>query len=277
MTTATRTENDALIEALQVSSEPDELEPGKIYGYKLADGVKIVDLLDRDREEPLRKTGTVRVDDAASFIHYFKKHADNQSEVYVDLDRGVFTAVLNAHEGIVSTEYSDTPRWEDHRLVLTLALTDAWKRWTGIDRQMLKQAAFADFIDDNRADIRKPAAADMLEMVQHFQALTKVTFASSIVLANGDRKLTYSEETEAGTGPKHSLPVPSELQLGIAPFDDSVPYEVNARFRYRIQSGALYMGVLFDNADDVRRDAVKTVVAKLSEELGITIMRGTPA
>lgn len=116
----------------------------------------------------------------------------------------------------------------------------------------------------------------MLELVQHFQAVKKVTFQSSTVLANGDRRLTYVEETDAGAGTKQQLEVPSTLELGIAPFEDSTPYVVNARFRYRIQGGALYMGFILDNAVDVLRDAVKTVVASLQEELGIVIMRGTP-
>lgn len=273
-----RTENDALIEALEDAHLAEVLEPGKFYAFKHHDKVTTIDLLDRNLARPRRKTGIVRVQDVPSFVHYYRKHADDQSEVYVDIDAGTVTAVLNAHMKTNDIDDpDDTARWGDHRLILTLAKTETWKRWTASDRKMMRQAEFADFIDDNRADIRKPSAADMLELVQQFQAIQRVTFQSAAILSNGDRRLTYIEETDAGAGAKGSLEVPSALELGIAPFDDSDPYAVTARFRYRIQGGQLYMGYLLDNADDVTKDAVKTVVAKLSEELGITVMRGTPA
>jgi len=270
--TTGRTENDALIEAVRQEEGADRLEPGNIYAFKLNDSVQVVDLLDRDRETPLRKTGTVVVKDVPSFCQYYGKHADDMSEVFVDVESGIVTAVLDAHGGV-----EDEPRWGDHRVRLVLAVTDAWKRWTIADRKLVRQHEFADFIDDNRADIVKPAAADMLEFVQHFQSSTKVTFNSAAILQNGNRRLVFTEETDAGGGSKGQIEVPTVLQLALAPFDDSPPYEVNARFRYRVQGGGLHMGFLLDNADDVRKDAVKTVVEKIETELGITVMRGTPS
>ena len=116
----------------------------------------------------------------------------------------------------------------------------------------------------------------MLEMAQHFQATTKVTYSSATVLANGSKRLVWAEETEAGAGAKQQIEVPSEFELGIAPFDDSEPYAVKARFRYRINGGQLHMGYLLDNASDVAKDAVKTVVGKIEDELKISVMRGVP-
>lgn len=274
-----RTENDALVEALTEANMPDVLVPGSFYAFKHGDRVTTIDLLDRNLARPRRKTGRVVVEDAASFVHYFKKHSDSSSEVFVDVEAGRVTAVLDAHEPTPDEDLDrdESARWGEHQLVLLMHQTDAWRRWTDLDRQLVKQQQFAEFIDDNRADIRKPSAADMLELVQYFQAIQKVTFQSATVLANGDRRLTYVEETDAGAGARQQIEVPSVLELGIAPFDDSEPYAVSARFRYRIQNGSLYMGVLLDNADDVRRDAVKQVVTKLQEELGVIIMRGTPA
>jgi uncharacterized protein YfdQ (DUF2303 family) len=257
----TRTDTDALVEALEGNEIPAQLLPGDVYAFKLRNEVRVIDLRDPDEKRPARKKGIVRVDDAASFIHYYAKHCDDASEVYVDIDAGRFTAVLDAHEGNmdVAGDPDGVPaaRWGEHRLVLTMAQTDKWQRWTGIDRKMLPQERFADFIDDNRADIRKPSAADMLELVQHFQTQTKVTFNSATVLSNGNRRLTFTEETSAGAGAKQNLEVPSMLELGIAPYDGSEPYEVHARFRYRVSGGDLLMGIWLDDADDVRRDAVK--------------------
>ncbi|MEU8035683.1 DUF2303 family protein [Streptosporangium sp. NPDC049078] len=215
--TTTRTENDALGDLLATSALSETLEPGNFYAFKHNDHVTTIDLLDKHLERPRRKKGVVRVEDIASFAQYYKKHADPDSEVYVNIQAGMVTAVLDAHQETDTDETrDDSARWGEHRLLLILAHTDAWQRWTGKNRELIRQAEFADFIDDNRADIRRPSAAEMLELVQHFQTQKKVTFNSAIVLSNGDRRLTFEEETSAGSGAKGQIEVPSGFRLGDA-------------------------------------------------------------
>ena len=43
---------------------------------------------DQYRDFPKRKTGTVTVRNVASFERYYAKHADEDSEVFADLDAG---------------------------------------------------------------------------------------------------------------------------------------------------------------------------------------------
>ncbi|MEV7011574.1 DUF2303 family protein [Streptosporangium sp. NPDC051022] len=272
-----RTENDALIQALNGAQAPDELEPGAIYGYKLNDRVHVVDLLDRDRESPQRKTGTVVVEDVASFLHYYGKHADEASEVYVDVDGKRITAVINAHTSI-------DPRWGDHRLVLQLRTTKAWQEWVGQDRKPMSQQTFAEFVEDHLGDIREPSAADMLEIATTFQAKTKVNFSSAMPLASGDRRLVFEETTDASAGAKGQLQVPTVfkiavkcLELPVAEGEDPTVYGIDARFRYRIQGGSLQVVYLLDDTAAVLRDAVLAVVGQVETALGIVIMRGTPS
>ncbi len=273
-----RTENDALIEHAGLTVPPDELDDGSIYAYKLRDGVRLVDL-DTDeyaarRPRPRRKTGTIMVGDVASFATYHGKHADDDTEIWADLDNGTITAVLNAHQG-----NADAPRWEDHRLVLKLTPTEPWKRWTSNDRRLLPQLAFAEFLEDNLPDIASDPvpAARMLEIATTFQAKTRVNYSSGTVLASGAISLKYEETTDASGGAKGDMVVPKVFALGLAPFDDVEPYRIEARLRHRIESSALKLCYILDRPEDVVRDAVKTVVAKVEEQLGVTVMRGGPA
>lgn len=271
--TDTRTENDAVIEAANMGIEPDELQPGNVYGYKFRDRVELVDLTgDAYRDFPQRKAGRIVVDDVAAFAQYYAKHADDASEVYADIDRGTITAVLDAHTG-------DGARWAEHRLVLQLRHTEQWKTWTGVDRQFLGQQAFAEFLEDNLVDIApEPVpAAEMLEIATTFQAKTRVSFSSGTVLQSGDINLRYEETTDASGGAKGNLTVPKRFAVGLAPFDDTDPYRIEARFRHRIDHGSLKLAFILDRPADVVRDAVKTVVTKVEEETGIKVMRGTPA
>jgi uncharacterized protein YfdQ (DUF2303 family) len=273
-----RTENDALIEALEGAHVPDELEDGGIYGYKLRDGVRLIDL-DTDeyaarRPRPRRKKGTIVVRDVASFAQYHAKHADGDTEIWADLDHGTITAVLNAHQ-----TSGDAPRWEDHRLVLKLTPTEPWKRWTANDRRMLPQLAFAEFLEDNLPDIASDPvpAAQMLEIATTFQAKTRVSYSSGTVLASGAISLKYEETTDASGGAKGDMVVPKVFAVGLAPFDDVEPYRIEARLRHRIESSSLKLCYILDRPEDVVRDAVKTVVAKVEEQIEASIMRGEPA
>lgn len=268
-----RTENDAVIEQTRLSTLPDEVEPGKIYVVSTPEGRDVIDLTGDDyRDTPRRKRGTVVVDDVDAFAIYYSKHADDASEVYADIDRATVTAVLDAHQG-------GAARWEEHWLQLKLQHTREWKTWAGNDRRYMSQTDFAEFLEDNLVDLApEPVdAATMLEVATSFQAKTKVSFSSGTVLASGDLRLNYEEETAATAGAKGQISVPKLFAIGIAPYDDTAPYRVEARFRHRISKGSLQLCYVLDRPQDIVRDAVKTVVEKVEEACGITVMRGTPA
>lgn len=273
MTELTRTENDAVIEHASLSITPDELEPGAIYGYRFRDRVEVINLTGPEHTGEIdRKKGIVVVRDIASFAQYYGKHADEDSEVYTDLDTGTVTAVLNAHGSFGA-------RWEDHRLILHLTPTKPWQRWTEKDRALLPQVQFAEFLEDNLADIAPDpvSAAHMLEIATTFQAKTRVSYSSGTVLASGEISLKYEETTDASGGRKGDMVVPKVFAVALAPYDDVDPYRIEARLRHRIEGSALKLCFILDRPEDVARDAVKTVVAKVEEAIGVKVMRGRPS
>lgn len=275
MTDQTTPQTAAIIRDLARSStEPAVLEPGGIYAW-LTDGeVHELDLTGDDyRDYPKHKAGEVTVRNTASFAHYYAKHADAGSEVYADLDRGTFTAVLDAHHG-------DSARWEQHRLVLALEQTLPWRTWLSHDRQMMRQQDFAEFIEDNARDVApggKVTAADLLEIAQHFQAHTKVSFTQGTRLATGQTQLTYAETIEAKAGNRGEIVIPSEFTLGILPYEDSPPRILLARFRYRLTGGELLLGYFLNDPARAAREAVAQIAEKVAEDCGITVMHGRPA
>lgn len=275
-----RTENDAIIEQARQAAGADIL--ATVSGDDIAvlttlDGsVKLIDLASdeyvRRMDRPRRKVGTTTVKDVASFAQFYAKHADENTETFVDLDAGVITAVLNANE-------PDAPRWGDHWLQLRLTSTEQWKTWMRHNRQPLPQLAFAEHIEDNLPDIATEpvTAADMLEIAQTFQAKTSVSYSSGTRLASGDISVHYEETTDASGGAKGKIAIPKAFALGLAPFDDVDPYRITVRLRYRIQGNKLHLIYVMDRPEDVVRDAVKTVVGKVEEACSIKVMRGAPA
>lgn len=250
-----------------------KLDLGGYYVVASTDGeLHQIDLTgDAWRDLPKRKTGSTSVRDVPSFATYWSKHADVNSEVYAHRDSRTVVAVLDAHEAA-------TARWGQHRLVLGFQFSTAWKAWTSFDGQQMPQEAFAEFLEDNRADIVEPAAAEMLEIASSLQASTKAEFQSGIQLSNGQRKLSYVEDTTAKAGQRGDLTIPTEIALGIRVFEGAdLADRVTARFRYRINAGKLTLHYKLDRPADVITAAFEAAVNELADACDTTVLRGTPA
>lgn len=262
----------AIIETALTAAEPNELEPGKVYGWLAPDGqVRQVDLTgDQYKATPSMKAGTTTVWDVPAFAAYYAKHADPSTEVYADLQRLTITAVLDAHQ-------ADAPRWGKHRLHLALRKTPEWLAWLTHDGKLMEQEAFAEHLEDHLSAIVVPPAAQMLEIAQSLQATAKVEFQSSLRLSNGQRQLQYTETTQGRAGEKGKLEIPELFEIGVAPFEGSERFRLGARFRYRISDSQLQMAYRLIEPEDVLRTAFGDVLKAVSEQLEITVMNGSPA
>lgn len=268
------TEAQAIIDVARLSTTPHEVVPGSVYVVSTPGGYTTIDLTgDQYREYPRRKRGTVATVDVASFAAYHAKHADEGAEVFADLDAATVTAVLDAHT-------AGQARWQEHRLVLAMRKTQQWITWTSQNRVLMSQADFAEFLEDNAADIAPDGpvtAAELLEIAQEFQAHTKVNFSSGRRLQSGQTQFTYTEQIDATAGERGTLAIPSEFELGIRPFEDCDGYRIRARFRYRLADGALRLGYHLDDPAGKFRAAVNDVVEKAEDACGAPVMRGRPA
>lgn len=259
----------AIIDVTQAGADPFLIAPDEVYAFRAASGtVHVVD----GRLYQFRAKGNRTVFDAASFVAYIDTQREDGAKVWVDETTFAATAVLNDHG-------PDLPGWGDHRITLNVRRTDSWQAWAKFDGQLASQTQLAEHIEDNAPDVVQPAAAEMLEIAQSFQANTKVTFESSKFLAGGQRALEYREDTEARAGHKGSLEIPAEFALGLQPFIGSEVYRVTARFRYRIGEGQLRIGYKLNRPADVLRaafgDVVRVIRAGL-DELNVPILNGTP-
>lgn len=224
--------------------------------------------LDQYGTRPQRKTGFVALHESASFSTYVSEHADDGTTLYGDWRALSIIAVLDDHGA--------EPGWAQHRATLRLRTTPEWDRWVGANGKLVDQQAFAEFIEDNLADIREPPAADLLEIAQSFQAANKVSFSSGLRIASGEVQLTYREEIAATAGRDGKLQVPSEFELQLAPFEGAAPYKVKARLRYRIREGRLAIGFALVRHEDVIRTAFTEEANGIAETTGRTVLMGAP-
>lgn len=267
----------AIIDTAKEAVVPQLLELGKVYAVPTGSGeVRTIDLTgDQYAERPKRKRGTTVVRDAASFLAYFDKHGHADSEVYADRDRLTVTAVVDAHAA--DPTGAD---WCEHRATLQLRHSDAFKAWQELaGRGTVSQTRFAEFIEDRRADIREPSAADVLEIAQTFHATNKVTFKSQSMLKSGQRQLSYVESIDATAGQRGDMQIPDQLVLGLPIFDGATEADVvTARLRFRIDGdGRLALGVVLDQINDVVAAAFEAVIDQVAAGVVQPLLRGAPA
>lgn len=233
------------------------------------------EFVDKYGANPRRKKGTVHVQDAESFIRYIEKHGLPETEVYADLSRMALVGILNAH----AEAYDDKEQAAghgDHRVRLELVHTDAWKAWTGLDKQHLSQQQFAEHIEDRAVDVIAPDSATMLEIAQSLIANIGVDFKSANRLADGQVQFQYEETATARAGHRGELDIPQSFVLGISPFEGCPPVEVVARFRYRVGQGGLKLFYALLNADDIARAAFVDYVDTVAESIDQPLFKGRP-
>lgn len=265
----------AIIDIAQAAVAPQPLEPGKVHVVALGRGqFQQIDLTGPQHTGiPARKSGTTTVRDVDSFLAYFDKHGDNNSEVYADIENRTITAVLDAHT-------AEDARWGGHRLELRLRETSAWRAWMGADGELASQALFAEFIEDNLVDLVEPTAATMLELAESFEVTTSAEFQSSQRLDSGARKFSYVEEQTGKAGHKGDITIPATLTLALRPFEGTEPYKVTARFRYRLDKakGELRLGFKIERPGDVLAAAFDDIRVLVDNGIpeGIAVLNGAP-
>lgn len=217
---------------------------------------------------PMRKKGSVTLNDVASFIGYVNAEKTEATRLYGQYSPPGFVAVLNDH--------GSAPAWKDYRASYACPLSIEWKTWSGKSGVQMNQTDFAAFIENNLPDIAIPPAADMLEISRSLEAKKKVNFASGIRLSNGQNELTYEEQV-SGTAAKGKLQVPEEFTIGIPVLEGGIKYAVTARLRYRIQDGG-HLSMWFElvRPHKILEDAVAAVWAEVQDKTSLMVFNGKP-
>ena len=145
--------------------------------------------------------------------------------------------------------------------------------WTAADKSAMGQSEFAQFIENNVADIRNPPGATVLEVARNLQAKKAVDFSSAIRLATGEQQFTYSEVIQ-GSSQNGNISVPEEFTLGIPVFLNDALYEVRARLRYRITDSKLKLWYDLYRPEAIITDAFDKIVSTIAEKTGVTVWQG---
>jgi uncharacterized protein YfdQ (DUF2303 family) len=244
-----------------LSTKPRIVEDGKTYVVPGKDGgVELVKVPD-EAEHPLGIKAARTVTDARSFIDYVNRHSDEHTEIWADQKRSTIVAVIDSHASAeIILGAGGRPGYERHKLTLTLEHTPSWLAWAKLDREQVAQEVFAEHIEENIADVLKPAAADLLELAQTFQATRGVEFGQSTRLSNGEFQIVYSETLDGKAGRKGDVVIPDEILLGLIPYLGGEGYQIPAKFRWRLRDSVLTLGYSLVRPDVILEKAFADVL-----------------
>lgn len=261
---------DALAMRVQVlqaaASEPRALGASRWMlvpeGYKLQE---ITDAVEKSELVPRRARGAVTLLTLESFIAHCLRLHGVKTTVYADAETSQLTAVFNDTHGTAVG-------WRDHQALFKPKFTPEYQAWRAQNKQHKSQTEFAEFIEDNVADIID--GDTLLRVATTIQANTSIVFGSSKRLQDGQTQLTYTENVDASAG-GGSLTIPKEFRLGLRIYQgDEDGYPFTARLKFRLGQGVKFWYEL-DRPERVVERAFDDYAAKVAAA-GLRVHRGRP-
>ena len=237
-------------------------------GYELRDVTSII-----EKAAPVRNRcqGTVMLGDVDSLLAYCDDQACQEfGYIYADPDGRSITAIFN------DQRLRSVPGWRDHRAHFTAQLTPEFQKWMSNDKKAMSQGEFAEFIEDNFADLNGQDAQTLLNVATTIQATTGINFSSARRLQDGQVQLTYNEVIDAKAGADGALKIPQVFTLGLRIFKNGEGYKLTARLKYRLAAGGVKFWYELERPERAIEDAFAGYVAAVREKSGYVVLIGKP-
>lgn len=271
-TTVIKQDPSALVASLMCAS----LEPRKVGEATFLilppnyQKIEVTDAVEKANAVPNRKSGIARLGSVPSLLQYLAdQNAVGSAYVYADVDSRTTSAVFNDQRGLFSG-------WRDHRATYEAELTPEFKLWMARNKQKFSQTEFAEFIEDNFADLAGDDAGTLLNVATTIAATTGINFASAKRLDNGQTQLTYNETIDAKAGADGSLKIPQKFTLGMRIFKNGEAYSLTARLKYRMGGGAVNFFYELERPERSIDDAFNGYVEEVRTKSGYTVLIGKP-
>ncbi len=216
------------------------------------------------------RIGTTPLTEVDSFIALLNRLGSEQTVVYADTAKLAFTAVLDDHPADPTTTAA-----RQHRATYACPRSPQWLAWTELDGKQQTQTQFADFVESHLEDMIGaqgfPMPTEVLQMARNLHVLTQGEFRREINPTNGDSVFVCKTQTDA-----KSTQIPRAFMLAIPVFDGGDRYQVEARVRFTLASGAPSFSYTLHRRAEIERDAFAEVRAKVAKETGRLVLAGTP-
>lgn len=245
-------------EFLIVPSGFSEKEVSDAYGLKLA--------------KPKYIKQTVTIETADSLVDYVNRFKGADTMLFAEISSNRIIALLDYH-GSSTIDGSGIASHVAHRAKLELPFSEEWQLWTKISGRLMPQLDFARFLEENAADVRAPDAGELLDACRDLQVRRKVNFTKAVRTASDNENFEYSEETNTTTK-KGDLELPTKFRLGLPVYFGDAETEGFAFLRWKLDEGALTLGIALHRVEHVRQAVFKQIVMDVAERTGCPAVFG---
>lgn len=200
-----------------------------------------------------------------SLVEYVNGFKTDTTLLFADIQANSIRALLDYHSAAA-------PLHVAHVATMALPFSEEWRTWTGIDGRLMPQLDFARFLEENAADIAAPSGADLLEACRDLQARRKVNFTKAIRTSSDNENFEFTDETEARS--KGGVELPTKFLLNVPVYFGEAPTELFAFLRWKLDDGALTLGIKLHRAEHVRQAVFKQIVVAAAEKTGRPVVFG---
>ena len=261
--------DSALRAAKAIDLAPIETPGGRAH-IALPRGFELKDVTDPGRLDA-HPAAKIVVDEKGSLIEYVKRFREPGTVLFADVDKGAIEAAIDYHLG--SDDKDATTGARRHVATLKLRESEEFRRWNAPSGQVLDQAEFAEFLEENAGDIGYPEPATMIEIAREFSATIGAKFSGKVELSNGDRRFHYETETRV----EDHIRVPREFTVSIPIYQGEEPMPLRAAFRYRVGGGGLKLGFEWRRVEYQRLALFQQIAVAVAEGTGAPVYFGRSA
>jgi uncharacterized protein YfdQ (DUF2303 family) len=227
-------------------------------------GGDIVEYLDTDPQHPHHIIRELKTLTAEAFVQYFNRFKGAASAIYANDTRIV--GILNDHQKGASD-------YADHRVALEIQYSNEWKTWKAKNLQPFGgNVEFAHFIENNLLDFQQPSGAAMLKLALNFEANSEAAYSNAVRLEDGTTKFHFENTVTAKAGAE-TIPNTFKISIPVHKCAGEERYEIDARFRYRLQGPKLSIWYELIRPDKVLEEANEQLTQMIGQETGAAIIR----
>lgn len=226
-------------------------------------------LRDFDEPAPLLPfiKANVTLADLPSFIAYTNRFKGPEALVFVT--EGSLIAQLDYHAPA-------GPRRNQHTARYSLALSEEYQAWAGINNKPLAQQDFALFLEERARDVVNPPSGAIMEIVLTLEARTEIEFRSGKRLDNSTQQLQYVETQVSKAGQSGNLEVPTALTINLPLFRHGDPVVIEAKLRTIIRDGKALFTVKLLGLETAKDEALARMIEAVHKETQLPVLRGQP-
>lgn len=221
------------------------------------------------RNNPARIDELLTFREVESYCDYISRFNNDSAVIFnSDIDCKM-KCVIDYHK-------ASEPSWCSHRAAFCPKHSPEWMTWAASNKNKYRQTEFAEFIDQNIADIigpgkegipkTAPTGSQMLGVATSLQATRNVEFKSDMRLDNGQTQMAY-EETIRGSAQAGKIDIPESFFLAISVFQHGPKYVLEAKLRYRLDDTKLVFFYDLVRRDKVKDHAYQELKKAISDEL----------